>query len=216
MQIFRKLKGLCFVVQPFCYLYEKLLLGARSPRHEKGVVLREFRPFGRRSPHLAIVSQADAALGARYELAAASPRFAAEPIRSTGHQSTKKAPLLRCLCVIHENLFLWSKITEARKKCCFTRISPIRAKIDAPVGCLIRTRRCRSASASIRRTDRQNKKHSNRSAFCFGDPYENRTRVTAVKGRCLNLLTNGPLANETLSGLVLVAEIGLEPMTYRV
>ena len=26
----------------------------------------------------------------------------------------------------------------------------------------------------------------------FGDPYENRTRVTAVKGRCLNLLTNGP------------------------
>ena len=26
----------------------------------------------------------------------------------------------------------------------------------------------------------------------FGDPYENRTRVTAVKGRCLNRLTNGP------------------------
>ena len=25
-----------------------------------------------------------------------------------------------------------------------------------------------------------------------GDPYENRTRVTAVKGRCLNRLTNGP------------------------
>ena len=25
-----------------------------------------------------------------------------------------------------------------------------------------------------------------------GDPDENRTRVTAVKGRCLNLLTNGP------------------------
>ncbi len=25
-----------------------------------------------------------------------------------------------------------------------------------------------------------------------GDPYETRTRVTAVKGRCLNLLTNGP------------------------
>ena len=29
--------------------------------------------------------------------------------------------------------------------------------------------------------------------FFFGDPYENRTRVTAVKGRCLNRLTNGPL-----------------------
>ena len=28
--------------------------------------------------------------------------------------------------------------------------------------------------------------------FCYGDPSENRTRVTAVKGPCLNLLTNGP------------------------
>ena len=28
-------------------------------------------------------------------------------------------------------------------------------------------------------------------AFVF-DPYENRTRVTAVKGRCLSRLTNGP------------------------
>ena len=28
--------------------------------------------------------------------------------------------------------------------------------------------------------------------FNGGDPYENRTRVTAVKGRCLNRLTNGP------------------------
>ena len=25
-----------------------------------------------------------------------------------------------------------------------------------------------------------------------GDPYGNRTHVTAVKGRCLNRLTNGP------------------------
>ena len=27
---------------------------------------------------------------------------------------------------------------------------------------------------------------------CSGDPDENRTRVTAVKGRCLNRLTTGP------------------------
>ncbi len=27
----------------------------------------------------------------------------------------------------------------------------------------------------------------------FGDPYENRTHVSAVKGRCLSRLTNGPL-----------------------
>ena len=42
--------------------------------------------------------------------------------------------------------------------------------------------------------------------FVFGDPWENRTPVTAVKGRCLSRLTNGPL----------VAGIGFEPMTYRV
>ena len=44
------------------------------------------------------------------------------------------------------------------------------------------------------------------SLFFSGDPWENRTPVTAVKGRCLNRLTNGPM----------VAGIGFEPMTYRV
>ena len=43
--------------------------------------------------------------------------------------------------------------------------------------------------------------------FSFGDPDENRTRVTAVKGRCLNRLTTGPY---------LVAEGGFEPPTPRV
>ena len=42
--------------------------------------------------------------------------------------------------------------------------------------------------------------------FVIGDPWENRTPVTAVKGRCLSRLTNGPM----------VAGIGFEPMTYRV
>ena len=41
----------------------------------------------------------------------------------------------------------------------------------------------------------------------FGDPYENRTRVSAVKGPCLNRLTNGPS---------MVAEAGFEPATVRV
>ena len=31
-----------------------------------------------------------------------------------------------------------------------------------------------------------------KSGFFVGDPYGNRTHVTAVKGRCLNRLTNGP------------------------
>ena len=41
----------------------------------------------------------------------------------------------------------------------------------------------------------------------FGDPDENRTRVTAVKGRCLSRLTTGPY---------LVAAVGFEPTTNRV
>ena len=40
-----------------------------------------------------------------------------------------------------------------------------------------------------------------------GDPYENRTRDTAVKGRCLNRLTNGPYV---------VAAVRFELTTYRV
>ena len=40
-----------------------------------------------------------------------------------------------------------------------------------------------------------------------GDPTETRTRVTAVKGRCLNRLTMGPF---------LVAAVGFEPTTCRV
>ena len=46
------------------------------------------------------------------------------------------------------------------------------------------------------------------SCFSFsGDPYGNRTHVTAVKGPCLNRLTNGPS---------LVADVGFEPTTCRV
>ena len=62
-------------------------------------------------------------------------------------------------------------------------------------------------------------------AMLFGDPDENRTRVTAVKGRCLNRLTTGPYFEELCSSIFntpagkkvdLVAEVGLEPTTCRV
>ena len=33
-----------------------------------------------------------------------------------------------------------------------------------------------------------------------GDPYGTRTRVTAVKGRCLNHLTNGPFDPQNIEG----------------
>ena len=54
------------------------------------------------------------------------------------------------------------------------------------------------------------------SFFVFGDPWENRTPVTAVKGRCLSRLTNGPQNSNAEALELLVAGIGLEPTTYRV
>ena len=49
------------------------------------------------------------------------------------------------------------------------------------------------ALKALSNIETKNKKHhSKRMVFSFGDPYENRTRVTAVKGRCLDRLTNGP------------------------
>ena len=36
------------------------------------------------------------------------------------------------------------------------------------------------------------KKLPNLAAFFFGDPWGNRTPVSAVRGRCLSRLTNGP------------------------
>ena len=44
---------------------------------------------------------------------------------------------------------------------------------------------------SVRYTD-DKKETIREDGFFFGDPYGNRTHITAVKGRCLNLLTNGP------------------------
>jgi hypothetical protein len=73
----------------------------------------------------------------------------------------------------------------------------------------------------------------------IGDPYGNRTRDTAVKGRCLNRLTNGPVADggeqgirtlETVltvytisnrapsaarTALLMAPKVGLEPTTNR-
>ena len=41
-------------------------------------------------------------------------------------------------------------------------------------------------------------------SYAYGDPYGNRTHDSAVKGRCLNRLTNGPKV---------VAAVGFEPTT---
>ena len=52
----------------------------------------------------------------------------------------------------------------------------------------------------------EQKRNRKSDSFFIGDPDGNWTRVTAVKGRCLNLLTTGPL----------VALTGFEPVTLRV
>ena len=62
---------------------------------------------------------------------------------------------------------------------------------------------------------------ANGGACPFGDPYGTRTHVTAVKGRCLNHLTNGPkkegACGDIWSSLLLLVESsGLEPLTFRV
>ena len=51
-----------------------------------------------------------------------------------------------------------------------------------------------SSPGWIPRTGRQKEKehHPISDGVLFGDPYGNRTHVTAVKGPCLNRLTNGP------------------------
>ncbi len=52
-------------------------------------------------------------------------------------------------------------------------------------------RREKNEDRKEKRTKEKRQPHS-RLPFSFGDPWGNRTPVTAVKGRCLNLLTNGP------------------------
>ena len=44
----------------------------------------------------------------------------------------------------------------------------------------------------FRRNRQKEKPPAFAGGFLFGDPYGNRTHVTAVKGRCLNRLTTGP------------------------
>ncbi len=81
----------------------------------------------------------------------------------------------------------------------------------------------------MRNNGRATKKQPPNGDCIDGDPCGTRTRVTAVKGRCLNLLTNGPFARpddrprsrtQRLIHLCpdrkMVAANGLEPSTLRV
>ena len=56
------------------------------------------------------------------------------------------------------------------------------------VDCLI----CRARVGSRAERVTKAKGHSRGVSFCFGDPYGNRTHVSALRGPRLSLLTNGP------------------------
>ncbi len=82
--------------------------------------------------------------------------------------------------------------------------------------------------------NQKNQKHHKDVSGFFGDPYGNRTHVPAVKGRCLDRLTNGPLikyseslakphtayyckhASQYSLSFDVVAVVGFEPTTNRV
>ena len=72
--------------------------------------------------------------------------------------------------------------------------SPLFAKIDS----LNQFLYAKTLSSSILQDIKKNKEYTSVYSLFFGDPDENRTRVTAVKGRCLNLLTTGPGQPELL------------------
>ncbi len=82
--------------------------------------------------------------------------------------------------------------TVREKSPCVSGIRRLRSKkhIEEEKGFV-----CQLLAGFSPHTSMQNKKPSTRDGFCFGDPYGNRTHVTAVKGPCLSLLTNGPYPN---------------------
>ena len=72
-----------------------------------------------------------------------------------------------------------------------TRTGISRGLKNSPLDCFLRAAARRPVCFLVRK--HKNKPSSLSWRAYFGDPYGNRTHVTAVKGPCLNRLTNGPL-----------------------
>ena len=98
----------------------------------------------------------------------------------------------------------------------FSSRYPTKQGISEARLCIARemTMRLGRERAAARGSRYKNKKSKSFDLLFSGDPYENRTRVTAVKGRCLSRLTNGPYCMAT--EVAMVAEVGFEPTTFRV
>ena len=114
---------------------------------------------------------------------------------------------------------------ERKRQCSHQLIVPNMLRIFAP----------QAIGLQVRLRDGSPKKRDTmKVSLFFGDPYGNRTHVPAVKGRCLDRLTNGPLikyseslakphtayyckhASQHSLSFDVVAVVGLEPTTDRV
>ena len=107
--------------------------------------------------------------------------YAPGEIPRTGQKTPRKEKAPRLWCYVREFAPPGkASDTEAAEQCC-----------EPSAYALCAMRRVRFLVRVTR--PQEKKKHHVCGAFLWsGDPYGNRTHVTAVKGPCLNRLTNGP------------------------
>ena len=134
----------------------------------------------------------------------------------------------------HISVFLLMVTRTGNRRHCRFRVLPLRASQNSLNGCFgaaiphkarsPRSKLCLRHRATMRLGRERAAARGSRNKikkgthFCVpscGDPDGNRTRVTAVKGRCLSRLTTGPKLRQ-LCFVAVVAEVGFEPTTFRV
>ena len=85
----------------------------------------------------------------------------------------------------------WAGLAFCDRCACFGFLFPPQAAVSSAAGCSIPARVTFCARHLLKSVYKEKSTTSNE-VVLFGDPYGNRTHVTAVKGPCLNRLTNGP------------------------
>ena len=85
----------------------------------------------------------------------------------------------------------WAGLAFCDRCACSGFLFPPQAAVASAAGCSIPVRVTFYARHLLKSVYKEKSTTSNE-VVLFGDPYGNRTHVTAVKGPCLNRLTNGP------------------------
>ena len=85
----------------------------------------------------------------------------------------------------------WAGLAFCDRCACSGFLFPPQAAVASAAGCSIPARVTFYARHLLKSVYKEKSTTSNE-VVLFGDPYGNRTHVTAVKGPCLNRLTNGP------------------------